>query len=123
MEKLDLIDPKTVWKEVEDLAEDLSEAGAENEKVAHAVAEFLDAVLPLDKLVHGALGELAEEADGKIFEEVVGAIIKLFEVDPEKQKERRSKRKERQKERRARRKERREDRAKRKEEKDSTDCD
>ena len=88
-----------VWEEAKDLTEELVDAGADEVKAAHAVADFLDAILPLDKLIPGELGQLAEEADGPIFEEIVKALIKLFKVDPEKKAERRAKRKERQAER------------------------
>ena len=97
---------KEVWEEAKDLTEELADAGADEEKVAHAVADFLDAILPLDKLVPGELGKIAEEADGPIFEAIVEALLKLFKVDPEKKAERRAKRKERQAERKEKREER-----------------
>ncbi len=87
---------KEVWEEAKDLTEELADAGADEDKVAHAVADFLDAILPLDKLLPGELGEIAEQADGPIFEEIVGALAKLFKVDPEKRAERKARRKERQ---------------------------
>lgn len=95
-----------VWEEAKDLTEELADAGADEDKAAHAVADFLDAIIPLDKLLPGELGEIAEQADGPIFEEVVGALVKLFKVDPEKRAERRARRKERQAARRKRRAER-----------------
>lgn len=97
---------KEVWEEAKDLTEELAEAGADEDKAAHAVADFLDAILPLDKLIPGELGQVAEEADGPIFEEIVEALIKLFKVDPEKKAERQGKRRERQAARRERRAER-----------------
>ena len=64
---------------------------------------FLDAILPLDKMIPGELGKLAEAADGPIFEEVVGALAKLFKTDPIKKAARRARRRERQASRQARR--------------------
>ena len=104
--KIKLSDVEHVWEEAKDLTEELGDAGADEEKAAHAVADFLDAIIPLDKVIPGELGRLAEEADGPVFEAIVGALVKLFKVDPEKRAERRAKRKERQ----AARKERREQR-------------
>tara|TARA_Y100000310_G_scaffold240983_1_gene244909 strand:- start:100 stop:468 length:369 start_codon:yes stop_codon:yes gene_type:complete len=97
---------KEVWEEAKDLTEELADAGGDESKVAHAVADFLDAIIPLDKILPGDLGEIAEEADGPVFEEIVEALLKLFKVDPEKRDERRAKRKKRQ----AKRKEKREER-------------
>jgi hypothetical protein len=107
-----------VWEEAQDLTEELADAGADQEKAAHAVADFLDAILPLDKIIPGELGKLAEKADGPLFEEIVEALAKLFKVDPEKQAARRARRKERQAARRDRRAKRKAARAERKEEKE-----
>ena len=98
-----LSDLDTVWTEAQDLTEELVEAKGNEDKTAHAVADFLDAILPLDKLLPGKLGEFAEEADGPLFEEIVEGLVQLFRVDPEKQAERRARRKERQAARRKRR--------------------
>ena len=106
MGKIKLSDLSEVWEEAKDLTEELVDAGADEEKVAHAVADFLDAIIPLDKVIPGELGKLAEEADGPIFEAIVEALIKLFKVDPEKRAERRARRKERQGKRKERRTER-----------------
>ena len=116
--KIKLSDLDHVWTEAQDLTEELAEAGADQEKAAHAVADFLDAVLPLDKIIPGELGKLAEKADGPLFDEIVEALAKLFKVDPEKQAARRARRKERQAARRERRAKRKAARAERKEEKE-----
>jgi hypothetical protein len=105
-----------LWEEAKDLTEELAEAGADEEKAARAVAEFLDSIVPLDKVISGKLGELAEEADGLVFEAVAVALARLFKVDPEKRAARRKRRKERQEIRRKRRAERRARRKERKEE-------
>ena len=94
---------KEVWEEAKDLTEELVEAGSDEDKAVKAVANFLDAILPLDKLIPGELGDIAEDADGMIFEEIVAGLAKLFKVDPVKQAERRARRKEKQSTRRAKR--------------------
>jgi hypothetical protein len=114
--KIKLSDVEHVWEEAKDLTEELAEAGADEAKAAHAVADFLDAIIPLDKVIPGELGRLAEEADGPVFEAIVGALAKLFKVDPEKRAERRAKRKERQAARKERREQRKAERSDRKDE-------
>lgn len=94
--RIKLSDLDTVWTEAQDLTEELVESKGDENKTAHAVADFLDAIIPLDKLLPGQLGEFAEDADGPLFEEIVSGLIQLFKVDPEKRAERREKRKERQ---------------------------
>lgn len=86
---------KEVWEEAKDLTEELVDAGSDEDKAVAAVADFLDAILPLDKLIPGELGDIAEEADGMIFEEIVGGLAQLFKVDPEKRAERKARRKKR----------------------------
>lgn len=105
---------KEVWEEAKDLTEELVDAGSDEDKAVAAVADFLDAILPLDKLIPGELGEIAEDADGMIFEALVSELANLFKVDPAKREARRVKRKERQTARRARQAERRKARADRK---------
>ncbi len=83
---------KEVWEEAKDLTEELVEAGSDEDKTVEAVADFLDAVLPLDKLIPGELGELAEKADDEVFEAVIGGLAGLFKVDPVKRAERRARR-------------------------------
>ncbi len=86
------VDREALWEAGLDLAEDLVDAGADKETVAHSVAVFLDRAVPLDVLIPGIPGQIAEEADGPVFERVVQAIIDLFRIDPEKRAERRAKR-------------------------------
>ncbi len=105
---------KEVWEEAKDLTEELVDAGSDEDKAVEAVADFLDAILPLDKLIPGELGDIAEDADGIIFEEIVGGLAKLFKVDPQKRAERRARRKERREARQERRAERKAERVARK---------
>ena len=114
--KINLSDLDTVWTEAQDLTEELVESKGDEDKTIHAVADFLDAILPLDALIPGPLGKLAEEADGLLFEEIVAGLSELFKIDPEKQAARRERRKERQADRKERRKERRAKREERREE-------
>ena len=114
--KINLSDLDTVWTEAQDLTEELVESKGDEDKTVHAVADFLDAILPLEALIPGPLGKLAEEADGLLFEEIVSGLSELFKIDPEKQAARRERRKERQAGRKERREERRARRAERREE-------
>ena len=109
---------KEVWEEAKDLTEELVDAGSDEDKAVAAVADFLDAILPLDKLIPGELGEVAESADGIIFEEIVSGLAKLFKVDPQKRAERRERRKERKEARQERRAERKAEKATRKADRD-----
>jgi len=86
------LDREQLWEEAQDLAEDLSDAGADDDRVAHAVAEFLDAIVPLDVLLPGLPGMIAEAGDGIAFEQAVKAILALFRVDPEKRAVRKARR-------------------------------
>jgi hypothetical protein len=97
------LDREQLWDEALDLADDLHDAGADDDKVAAAVAEFLDALVPLDVLLPGLPGMVAEAADGPAFERAVKAIIGLFRQDPEKRAARKARRQKRRAERRARR--------------------
>ena len=92
-----------VWLEAQDLAEDLVEAGSDESKTIESIADFLDAILPLDRLVPGELGRVAENFDGPLFEKILYALRERFRVDPEKRAERKAKRESRKAERRARR--------------------
>ena len=92
---MSLIEPEVLWEEATDLAQDLVESGSDKDAVVSSVAEFLDSVIPLDQIVPGLPGVFLEAADEDFFEMVLGALKKLFEVDPEKQAERKAKRAER----------------------------
>lgn len=95
--------PDAVIEGVVDLAEDVLEADGQEDKVIEAIAEFLDAVIPLDALVPGPTGEALEANDGDAFEAALWAIKKAFEVDPEKRAERKARREKRKAARKARR--------------------
>ena len=97
------LDPEKLWTEASDLADDLADAGADPDAVAHAVAEFLDAMVPLDVLLPGVVGVAAEAADGPAFKQVVQVLLDLLRVDPAKREARRQRRAARRAERQARR--------------------
>lgn len=86
------IDYKVLWEEGQDLAEDLADAGANEDKVAEAVAHFLDAIVPMNLLVPGLPGVILEAKDGDIFEAAIKAIRDLLRSDPEKREARRERR-------------------------------
>jgi len=106
----DVIAAEVVWEEAEVLLEDLVAEGLDEDAAALAVARFLDAVLPLDALIPGPLGELAEAADGPILARVVQALLALFRSDPDRKAERRARRTARKAEREAKREARRAER-------------
>ena len=81
-----------LWEASKDLGDDMVDAGADPDKVAHAVAVMLDRVFPFDELVPGLAGVALEAGDGPAFERVVRALITLFRGDPVKRAERRAKR-------------------------------
>jgi hypothetical protein len=100
---IELPDAGKVIDEAVDFAEDVLESGGEEDKVIEAVADFLDALLPLDKFIPGPVGDALEAKDDDAFEVALRALKKAFEVDPEKRTERRARRAERKAERKARR--------------------
>lgn len=87
------------WDDAAALVEDLVESGANEEKALDAVASFLDGLLPLDVIVPGPAGKVAELADGPIIrkgvEEIFDWLKELVKVDPEKKAARKAKRAER----------------------------
>ena len=92
-----------VWEDAQVLLHEATEAGKDEAKNAQAVAKFLDAIVPLDEIISGPVGEIAEKHDGTIFEQIVLALIKAFRVDPEKRAARQAKRKTKREKRRAKR--------------------
>lgn len=95
--------PEEVLENAVELAENVLDADGSEDKVIEAVADFLDAMLPLDHLIPGPAGEVLEARDDDAFEAILKAIKKAFEVDPEKKAERKARRLERREARRAKR--------------------
>lgn len=89
MDTISDINHEALWEEAKDLGDDLVDAGGDPDKVAEAVATFLDALIPLDVLVPGLPGMILEMGDGPAFKQIVGALVDLFKVDPEKRRMRR----------------------------------
>lgn len=83
---------EVVLEEAEDLILDLVESEGDREKIAKSVAQFIDAFLPLDLLVPGPLGQLAEQVDQAALEYVVSKLMRVFHADPEKKAQRRQRR-------------------------------
>lgn len=92
------------WDDVEDLAEDLVEAGMREQDVAEVIGKFADRALPLDALIPGPAGLVAELLDEKAFtagarllgkagKRAAHAIGDLFRQDPERRAARKAKRK------------------------------
>lgn len=80
----------------EDLAEDLVASGLSEDKAVDSVAKFLDKIVPLDVLIPGPVGVIAEELDGAAFKRVVKALAEVFKRDPEQRAARQAERAERQ---------------------------
>ena len=95
------------WEEAAGLAEDMVEAGADEEKALNAIADFLDTIIPMNVIIPGPIGEAAEILDGpfirKGVEEIFAFLKSLFHVDPEKKAARKAKRAEKKNERKAKR--------------------
>jgi hypothetical protein len=88
----------------EDLVLELSETDREDkEAIAKAVAKFLDTIVPLDILIPGPIGQLAEKVDYNAFEFLIQHLVKVFHVDPVKKAERQLRRQQRREERQQRR--------------------
>lgn len=101
------LDADRVWKEAEDLMGDLADADGDESEIAEAVAQFLDALVPLNIILPGVAGIAAESVDDEVFRKVVDLLVDLFRVDPDKRAARREKRQTRRAERRERRERRR----------------
>jgi len=104
MRALTAVPPEEVVEHAEDLVLTLAATDREDqEAIVRAVAEFLDNILPLDVLIPGPLGSLAEKSDEATFEFLIQQLIKVFHVDPVKKAERQLRRKQRREERQQRR--------------------
>lgn len=89
------LEPKII-EEAEDLVLELSEGRDEDrERIAKAVAQFLDVALPFEVLFPGPAGKLVEAGDEKVFEFLVSSLMKVFHADPEKKAERKQRREKR----------------------------
>lgn len=100
--------PPHLIDEAEDLVLQLSETDPEDkEAVVKAVAEFLDAILPLDILIPGPVGQLAEKQDEALFSLLIHQLTRVLHVDPAKKAERQLRRQQRREERQRRREEKR----------------
>ena len=103
------LDPVATLEEAEDLVLAVSEAKADdNEAIAKAVAQFLDAILPLDAWIPGPLGQTLERHDDQALEALIHHLSRVFHADPakkaariERRKRRREEREERKAQRRA----------------------
>ena len=76
------LDPEIVWTEARDLADDLAEAGGDEEEAARAIIRFVDAIIPLDVLLPGPLGRMIEFADGPVIERLVEMLVAALKSDP-----------------------------------------
>lgn len=95
---------EAIFEEAEDLVLDLAETKtADKLAIAKAVAKFLDAVVPLDVVLPGPAGLLAEQVDEIAFQAVVLKLMQVFHADPAKKAERIQRRRKRREERKERR--------------------
>lgn len=90
------MDRDEIVEEALDLADDLLEAGGDEDKVLRSVAHFIDGVLDWETLLPGPLGVVVEAKDGDVIEEglerLVGLVRKAVKVDPEKKAARQARR-------------------------------
>jgi len=86
------MDPDEILDEAIALGEELIGAGADDAATAKSVAGFLDRLLPLDVLIPGPAGMIAEAADGPIFERITAALLDAFRATPEVRAERKARR-------------------------------
>ncbi len=80
-------------EEAVDLADELIEAGHDEDKTTRAIAGFLDGIVPFDKLVPGPAGKLLEAHDDEAFEKIVAWFADKVKVDPVKRAARQARRK------------------------------
>lgn len=107
------IDQDQIFEEGRELVVDVLDADNEDD-IIEAIAEFLDAVLPMQALVPGIAGVLLEQADFTVFELVLKGLkgsIKGIKIDPNKKAERQTRREARRATRKERREARRDERA------------
>ena len=67
-----------------DFAEDLHDAGADEDKAIAAAVDLLDGAVDWREVFPGAAGELVEKADGPAIEAIAKAIKKAIHGDPRK---------------------------------------
>lgn len=91
------VPPAQLVEEAEGLVHDLNDAGLDADARVDAVARFLDAILPLDVLIPGPLGQVAECADGPAFAALVRALKNVHFWDEKHRAERQRQREERRK--------------------------
>ena len=60
------LDADLVWKEAEDLMGHLADADGDESEIAEAVAQFLDALVPLNIILPGVAGIAAESVDDEV---------------------------------------------------------
>lgn len=92
-----------ILEEAEDLVLELAASGKDKEAIAAAVAQFLDAILPLNVLIPNPIGVLAEQNDELVFKALVTQLMRVFHADPAKKAERKQRRQQRRAERQQRR--------------------
>ena len=69
---------------VEAVSELMDDSKIDSDEAIDLLAATLDALIPLNKIIPGPLGELAEQADDELFREIAKVLIKSFSVNPDK---------------------------------------
>jgi len=85
------LDAEEVMEDAVTLSEELIAAGGNEEETAKSVAKFLDGMLPMQLLIPGPAGVIAEAADGPILEQLTKKIMKALRASPEKKAKRMAK--------------------------------
>ena len=93
------VDAVRVLEEAEDLVLATSVNSANKEATIKAIAQFIDAILPLDAVIPGPLGDIVERHDDKALEAIIHHLTKVFHADPAKKAARAERRQRRREER------------------------
>jgi hypothetical protein len=102
-------DIRVSWEDIEEMVEDLAEAGVHEHTIAKVIGKFADDVVPFDALIPGP-GHVLEAVDehlftaaaslGKVGKRAVEAVKDLLKRDPAEKTRRRAERRERREKRR-----------------------
>ena len=97
------LSPEDLWEVARDLGEAMVDHGTEPEVAAALIAETLDDLVDLTEFLPGAAGLVLETVDRPLIEKLIGVLLAMFTVDPNKRAARKNHRRIRRAKRRARR--------------------
>lgn len=91
------IDKKEISKEIKEEVQEIAvsavqefidDSKIEEDSAVEILSATLDALLPLQHLLPGEMGKMAEELDDIVFEELARALLNAFKLNPDKIEER-----------------------------------